>query len=82
METDKEKPMPQFDNPFETKASGARPIPGVLSNQLAGFVEVWLRMVGINLYQHEHEGLAHVIGAVMRAYPQIGDFVKRGEPPQ
>jgi hypothetical protein len=72
--------MPQFDNPFESKASGARPIPGVVSQQLASFVEVWLKMVGVSLYNHEHEGLAHVIGAVMRAYPQIGDFMKRGEP--
>jgi hypothetical protein len=71
--------MPQFENPFETKASGAHPIPGVISQQWASFFEVWLRMVGINLYQHEHEGLAHVIGAVIRAYPHIGELLK-GEP--
>jgi hypothetical protein len=74
--------MPQFDNPFETKPSGARPIPGVISQQLASFTEIWLRMVGINLYQHEHEGLAHVIGAVLRAYPKIGDFLKSGDQPK
>jgi hypothetical protein len=78
----KSENMPQFDNPFESKASGARPSPGVLAQQLASFTEVWLRMVGITLYQHEHEGLAHVIGAVMRAYPQIGDFIKRGDAPK
>jgi hypothetical protein len=74
--------MPQIENPFETKASGAKPIPGVMSQQLASFVEVWLRMVGVTLYQHEHEGLAHVIGAVLRAYPKIGDFVKSGDFPK
>jgi hypothetical protein len=69
--------MPQFDNPFESKASGAHPIPGVISQQLASFTEIWLRMVGINLYQHEHEGLAHLIGAIIRAYPKLGDMFKQ-----
>jgi hypothetical protein len=68
--------MPQIENPYETKASGAKPIPGVIAQQMASFLEVWLRMVGVHLYVHEHEGLAHVLGAVIRSYPYLGEWWK------
>jgi hypothetical protein len=74
--------MSEFPNPYKTDGTGARPIPGVVSQQLASFVEIWFKMVGVSLYTHEHEGLAHVIGAVLRAYPKIGDFAKSGDSPK
>lgn len=74
------KIMPQFENPFQDKPSGARPIPGVVSLQIASFLEVFGKMWGINLYQHEHEGLAHVIEAVMRAFPKLADTWKQPDP--
>jgi hypothetical protein len=69
--------MVEIPNPYKTEGTGARPAPGVLSLQLASFVEMWLKLVGISLYNHEHEGLAHLIGAIIRAYPKLGDMFKQ-----
>jgi hypothetical protein len=60
-----------FPNPYATDPSGAKPIPGVIEQQWATVIEVGLRMFGIHLYVHEHDGLASFIGAFLRAYPSL-----------
>lgn len=69
--------MPEFENPYATKPSGARPLPGALAEQYASMIEIGMRLFGVTLYQHEHEGLAHVIGAFIRAFPQLKDLGKK-----
>lgn len=73
--------MPQIENPYQDKPSGARPIPGVIAQQMASMAEAALRMLGITLYQHEHEGLASFMGALLRFYPKLGDYFKPTDPP-
>ncbi len=66
--------MGQFDNPYETKPGGARPIPGVIAQQMAAMIETGMKLVGISLYVHEHDGLAAVCDAILRAYPRLRDY--------
>ncbi len=72
----------EFENPYADKPSLARPIPGVIAQQMASMAEMWLKMLGITLYVHEHEGLAHFMGAILRGFPKLGDFFKPTDPPQ
>lgn len=74
--------MPQFENPYQDKPSGARPVPGIIAIQMANMLEIPLRWFSINLYQHERDGLAHFLGAVLRAYPVLGDYFKQVDPPK
>lgn len=64
--------MPGFENPYQEPAV-KKPAPGITSQQIAAFAEGWLKLVKVDMYPHERDGLAHFIGAVMRAYPVVGD---------
>jgi hypothetical protein len=62
-----------FENPYADDPGKARPIPGVVAQQWASLLEWPLRFVGVHLYQHELDGLAAFMGAVIRAYPRMKD---------
>lgn len=74
--------MPQIENPYQDKPSGARPIPGIIAIQMANMLEIPLRWLSIHMYQHERDGLANFLGAVLRAYPILGEQFKQADPPQ
>jgi hypothetical protein len=62
-----------FDNPYADDPGRARPIPGVVARQWAELLEWPLRFAGVHMYEHEIEGLANFMGAVIRAYPRLLD---------
>jgi hypothetical protein len=65
--------MAQFDNPYADDPGKAKPIPGVVARQWAELLEWPLKFCGVTLYQHELDGLASFMGAVIRAYPKLLD---------
>jgi hypothetical protein len=62
-----------FENPYKDDPGKARPIPGVVALQWASLLEWPLKFMGVSLYQHELEGLASFMGAVLRAYPKLNE---------
>lgn len=68
--------MPQIENPYNTEEQRTlnNPSPGELAIRFAALAEMVFRFFGVNLYQHEFNGLAAVIGAILRGYPRIGEL--------
>jgi hypothetical protein len=65
--------MANFENPYADDPGKARPVPGIVARQWAELLEWPLRFAGVHLYQHELDGLASFMGAVLRAYPKLLD---------
>jgi hypothetical protein len=64
----------EFPNPYQDKEGGVNPPPGVLAEQYASFVSMWLQIAGVHLLVHEHNALATLMGAFIRAFPRLKQF--------
>jgi hypothetical protein len=66
--------MPQIESPFnepERKES-----PGEAAQRLASLGQDLLRIIGVNLWPYEVDGLAVVINAIIRKHKWVGELWK------
>ena len=66
--------MPQFESPFNE--SERQESQGEASQRLASYGQTLLTLIGVELEESERQGLAKVINAFIRKWPELKDVMK------